>query len=163
MSGPVWSDFSRMNSEEELEALRSAALQGIVDGLRLTLDVGRCTLRLDRPGETYPVVCESCADGVRSLIGDTEVDLRGQPVVRIVVEEGRQEVEHDSRAAFDDPAFQRMLDSYGNVGAQIVTPIRHGGGLAGILSVHHLAAPRRWSDDEIDLAAGAASLLGRLL
>lgn len=144
-------------------SLRAAALQGILDALRRTLDVGRCTLRLDVRNDYYPVVHESRASGVRSLIGDTEVDLRGQPVAEIMSAEGRQEVQHDSRAAFADPAFQRMLDSYGNVGAQVVTPIRRNGRLVGILSVHHIGSPREWSEEEVELAAHAAELMERLL
>lgn len=152
-----------MSVETQLQELRSAALQGIVEALRETFEVGRCTLRLDVPGDTYPVVHESRAAGVRSLVGDTEVDLRGQPVVEIMAAEGRQEVQHDSRAAFDDPAFQRMLDSYGGIGAQIVTPIRRDRALVGIVSLHHLGSPRRWSDEETELASRAAGLLERLL
>ena len=40
------------------------------------------------------------------------------------------------RGAFDDPAFHRMLDTYGGLAAQIVTPIFGDGRLEAIVSVH---------------------------
>lgn len=126
-------------------------------------DIGRCTLRREREGETFPVVHESLAPGVGSLIGDRSVDLKGQPVVRVLTESGSQVVQDDCRTAFDDEAFQRMLDAYGGLGAQIVTPVHVDDRLVAIISLHHLGGPRRWTDGETELAREAADLVGRIL
>ncbi len=127
-------------------------------------DVGRCTLRRDVPGETYPVVCEALAPGVAGLIGDTRVDLRGQPVVRAMAAGSGQVVQPDSRAAFPgDEAFARMLDFYGGMRAQIVTPVSVGGELRAIVSLHELRDARRWTEEETWLAREAARLVGAIL
>ena len=41
-----------------------------------------------------------------------------------------------------------MLDTYGGLAAQIVTPIFSDGRLEAIVSVHALGAPRAWSDED---------------
>jgi GAF domain-containing protein len=97
------------------------------------------------------------------LIADTEVSLKGQPVVVALTSGEPQVVQHDSAAASDDPAFQRMLSSYGGMGAQIVTAVRVDGALLGIISLHHLGGTRTWSDAEIALASDAAALVARML
>jgi GAF domain-containing protein len=152
-----------MQIQEGDDRLQRSALQAIVDDLRRMFDVGRCTLRRDVPGEVFPVAHEALGPGVGSLIGDTRVDLRDQPVVRVLTEEGRQVVQDDCRAAFAEPAFQRMLEDYGGLGAQIVTPVWAAGELVAIVSLHHLGGPRAWSAAEIELAAGAAHLVGRIV
>jgi GAF domain-containing protein len=145
-----------------LTDLEDGVLRSLVAELRVMFDVGRCTLRLPLGG-SFPVVHEALAPGAGSIVGDTEVDLSGQPVVKVITEEHRQVVQDDCRRAYDDPAFQRMLEVYGGMGAQIVTPVLAGDELAGIVSLHHLGGPRRWTREEIDLAAGAARLVARIL
>lgn len=126
-------------------------------------DIERCTLRRERRGETFPVVHEALAPGVGSLIGDRSVDLRGQPVVRVLTESGSQVVQDDCRSAFADEAFQHMLDAYGGLGAQIVTPVHVEGDLRAIVSLHHLGGPRSWTAAEAGLARDAAALVGRVI
>ena len=72
-------------------------------------------------------------------------------------------MQDDSRAAYDDPAFQRMLDAYGGLAAQIVTAVESGGEVAAILSVHQLATPRRWTEEEAAACRRAAAELAGLL
>ena len=74
-----------------------------------------------------------------------------------------QVVQDDCRAAYDDPAFQRMLDVYGGLAAQIVTAVESDGEVAAILSVHQLAAARRWTPDEADACRRAAAELAGLV
>ena len=69
----------------------------------------------------------------------------------------------DAAAAYDDPAFQRMLEVYGGLAAQIVTPVMRDGTLEAIVSVHQLGAPRRWTDDEVAAATRAAERVRELL
>ena len=138
-------------------------VSGIVSELLALTDASRVTLRRDVPGPTaFPVVEEALAPGVGSLRGEATVHLPTQPVV-LEVQAGRQVVQDDCRMAFDDPEFQRMLDVYGGLAAQIVTPVIVVGRLEAIVSVHHLGRPRHWTDDEIAAASGAARRVGELL
>jgi GAF domain-containing protein len=140
--------------------------QAVCDVLRRLLEetrASRVTLRRDVPGDVpFPVVEEVLAPGVGSLRGERSVHLPTQPVV-LEVQKGNQVVQHDSRASFDDPEFQRMLDVYGGLAAQIVTPVAVDGSLRAIVSLHQLGAPRTWTDGEIGLARAAAEQIGELL
>ncbi len=135
----------------------------ILETLRAKTGAGRVTLRRDVPGDyAFPVTDEALAAGVASLRGERTVDLRTQPVVR-ELRHGRQVVQDDCRAAFDDDAFHRMLETYGGLAAQIVTPIFREGSLVAIVSVHQLGQPRHWSEEEVAAAARTAELVaGRL-
>lgn len=152
-----------MSTIQAIDDLQDRALDAVVEELRLMFDIGRCTLRRERSEETFPVVHEALAAGVGSLIGDTKVDLRGQPVVRVLTESGSQVVQDDCRTAFADDAFQHMLDAYGGLGAQIVTPVHIDGDLRAIVSLHHLDGPRSWTAGEAELARDAAGLVGRII
>lgn len=123
----------------------------------------RVTLRQDVPGEyAFPVTHEALAPGVASLGEERTVDLRTQPVVRELLERG-QVVQDDCRAAFDDPAFHRMLETYGGLAAQVVTPIFQEGRLRAIVSLHQLGRPRSWTAEEIGLCSRTAERVGALL
>ncbi len=152
-----------MEADAALTEIRIALLQCLVSELRRSFVVGRCTLRLAAPDALFPVACEAREPGVGSLIGDTSVDLRGQPVVEELGSGAPQVVQDDCRTASSDAAFQHMLSAYGGLGAQIVTAVRVDGELRGIISLHHLGEPRTWTEDEQALAARAAALAGALL
>ncbi|WP_187368747.1 GAF domain-containing protein [Baekduia soli] len=147
----------------DIAGLRAAALQAIVDALREQYGVGRCTLRLDVEDDVYPVAFEARADGVGTLIGDTTVVLKGQPVVEAMLAGAGQVVQHDSARASGDPAFQRMLVAYGGMAAQIVTAVRADGRLLGLLSLHELGAPRMWTEAETRGAVEACGLIAQVL
>jgi GAF domain-containing protein len=115
-----------------------------------------------RQGEGFPVTHEACAPGVPSIRGDTTVDLRSQPVA-LEVAAGRQVVQRDSRAAYDDPEFQRMLDVYGGLAAQIVTPVFRDRRVVAILSLHQLGEPRSWTNDEIRRCRETTERIAQLL
>jgi GAF domain-containing protein len=135
----------------------------ILERLLRDLRASRVTLRQDLPGDyAFPVTHEALADGVSSLIGERTVDLRNQPVVRELLQ-GRQVVQPDCVAAFDDPAFQRMLETYGGLSAQIVTPVFAGERLAGILSLHELGTPRAWTEHDAAACTQASARLGAFL
>ena len=135
----------------------------ILERLLRDLRASRITLRQDLPGDyAFPVTHEALADGVSSLLRERTVDLRNQPVVRELLQ-GRQVVQPDCVAAFDDPAFQRMLETYGGLSAQIVTPVFVGEGLAAILSLHELGAPRGWTEHDAAACTQAAARLGAFL
>jgi GAF domain-containing protein len=138
-------------------------LEDVLRDLLETTRASRVTLRCDVPGEQpFPVVEEVLAPGVGSLRGETSVHLPSQPVV-LEVQRGVQVVQADAAAAYDDPAFLGMLEAYGGLAAQIVTPVMRDGRLQAILSLHQLGTPRRWSDEEIAAATRAAERVGELL
>lgn len=138
-------------------------IDAILDGLLLDLRASRVTLRQDLPGDyAFPVTHEALAPGVGSLATERTVDLRNQPVVAELVQ-GRQVVQTDCRRAHDEPAFQAMLDLYGGLAAQIVTPIFVADRLAAIVSLHQLGAPRVWTDADVAACTSAANAIARRL
>ena len=139
-----------------------AEIEAILATLLEETGASRATLRSALTGDTFAVTHEALAPRARSLREERTVDLRTQPVVQ-EVRQLRQVVQHDCRTAYDDPAFQRMLDVYGGLAAQIVTPIVRDGRLAAILSLHQLGSPRRWTDDEVAAATRAAARIAELL
>jgi len=142
---------------------RMASAREVLDELLATTGASRVTLRRDVPGEdAFPVVEEALAPGVGSLREERTVHLPTQPVV-LELQRGRQVVQDDCATAFDDPAFHRMLDVYGGLAAQIVTPIEVDGRLVAIVSVHQLGAPRTWTPDEVAAATAAAQRIRELL
>src|ERR671936_1179806 len=122
-------------------------LQPLLADLMDETGASRVTLRRDLPGDyAFPVADEALAPGAPSLREERTVDLRTQPVVQELLL-GRQVVQDDCRTAYDEPAFRRMLETYGGLAAQIVTPIFVDGGLRAIVSLHQLGAPRAWTED----------------
>lgn len=135
----------------------------LLEELLARTGASRVTLRADVPGDyAFPVVEEAVAPGVGSLRDERTVDLRTQPVVALL-QRGEQVVQHDTRAAFDDPAFHRMLDAYGGLAAQIVTPVFVDGELKAIVSLHQLGSPRTWSETEAEACRRTAEQVAQLL
>jgi GAF domain-containing protein len=137
-------------------------LETVLAELLETTGASRVTLRQDLPGEVFPVTHEVLAAGVPS-IRDVETPNMGRQPVVVEVRRGRQVVQDACRSAFDDPDFQRMLELYGGLAAQIVTPVVRGGELKGIVSLHQLGRERHWSEEEIAAASRAADRVGELL
>jgi GAF domain-containing protein len=140
-----------------------SAIGDVLCDLLQATRASRVTLRRDVPGgRPFPVVTEVLAPGVGSIREETSVHLPSQPVV-LEVQRGVQVVQDDSAAAFDDPAFHHMLEAYGGLAAQIVTPVMREGRLEAILSLHQLGEPRTWSAEEIEAARRAANRVAELL
>jgi GAF domain-containing protein len=140
-----------------------ASVPDVLAELLEATGASRVTLRRDVPGEhAFPVVEEALAPGVGSLRDEASVHLPTQPVV-LEVQRGRQVVQDDCAAVYDDPAFQAMLAAYGGLAAQIVTPVLRDGQLEAILSLHQLGKSRRWTGDEVAAATNAAARIGELL
>jgi 2-dehydropantoate 2-reductase len=146
-----------------VRALEQGTIESLLGELRVALRADRVTLRQDVPGDyAFPVTVEALGAGVGSLRDERTVDLRTQPVVALL-RRGEQVVQDDTRGAFDDPAFHRMLDTYGGLAAQIVTPIFGDGRLEAIVSVHALGKPRAWSDEDTAACRRAADRVRDLL
>jgi GAF domain-containing protein len=137
--------------------------QEVVEELLGATGASRCTLRRDVPGDFFPVTNEALAAGAPSIRNERRTDLRKAPVVRQLLETRAQVVQDDCASAYEDPAFQRMLDLYGGLAAQVVTPVFLDGQLAAIVSLHQLGAPRRWTDEEVGLAREAGERVRALL
>jgi GAF domain-containing protein len=56
-----------------------------------------------------------------------------------------------------------MLKHYGDMRAQIVTPLFHEDSLAAVLSIHSLGQLRSWTPEETALARSADRLLGLMV
>jgi GAF domain-containing protein len=139
-----------------------STIAAILEALLAETGASRVTLRRGVDGAyVFPVTDEALAPGVASLRDERSVDLGTQPVAA-EVRSRRQVVQDDSRLAYDDPAFQRMLDVYGGVAAQIVTPVETATGVAAILSVHQLGSPRTWTQEPA-ACSRAASRIAALL
>jgi GAF domain-containing protein len=141
-----------------------AEIDDVLEALLRSTGASRVTLRQDVPGDyAFPVTHEALAAGVASLREERTIDLRNQPVA-LEVAAGRQVVQDDCAQAYDDPAFHRMRETYGGLAAQIVTPVPAADGrLAGIVSLHQLVSPRRWTEGEIEACRNAAARVGELL
>jgi GAF domain-containing protein len=131
--------------------------------LLATTGASRVTLRQDVPGTyAFPVTHEARVPAAPSLREERTVDLKEQPVVLELLQ-GHQVVQDDCKTAFDEPAFHTMLETYGGLAAQIVTPVFAGDRLAAIVSLHQLGMPRSWTDAEVAACTRAAARVGELL
>ena len=139
-----------------------AEIDAILGELLAGTGASRVTLRQDLPGDVFPVTHEALTGGVPAIKGVATPDMARQPVV-LEVQQGRQVVQEDCEAASAEPHFREMLELYGGLRAQIVTPIVREGRLAAIVSLHQLGRTRRWTEDEIAAASRAAAKVGALL
>ena len=154
----------RLILDRDVQGLRNAAAQAVLDEVRTKLNVQRCTLRRDVQGKgVFGVALESRSPGVRALLGDFTIVQSGQPVVQALLAKRAQVVQNDSRNATAEPAFQTMLDHYGDMRAQIVTPVVRNDGLVGVLSIHQLGTLRDWTKEETQYAWAATELLGEIM
>jgi len=131
---------------------------------RLLAETGasRVTLRRETPGAVFPVTDEALAAGTDSIVGVETPNMATQPVV-LEVGQGRQVVQDDCLAASDAPHFRAMLELYGGMRAQIVTPIVRESRTVAIVSLHQLGRTRAWSEAEIELCRETAERVGALL
>jgi GAF domain-containing protein len=137
-------------------------IEPILDELLAATGASRVTLRRDVPGDVFPVTHEVRGEGIPSIAGLETPDMSRQPVV-LEVQRGRQVVQDDCPAASDEPHFREMLELYGGLRAQIVTPIVRDGRLVAIVSLHQLGRTRAWTDAEIEAASRTAAQVGELL
>jgi GAF domain-containing protein len=137
-------------------------IDAILGELLGTTGASRVTLRQDVPGDVFPVTNEVVAGGASPIKGMATPDMARQPVV-LEVQQGRQVVQEDCLATSDELHFREMLELYGGLRAQIVTPVVRDGRVAAIVSLHQLGRTRRWTEDEIAAASETARKVGELL
>jgi GAF domain-containing protein len=118
--------------------------QEILDQLRADTAVFRTTLRLE-DGD-FAIAAESLGEGADSLAGPLPFDLRTTGTYQWVAKERRILVQSDVRAGPNPP--RELFEVYG-VGSQMLSGLFDDDGLVGIISVHHAATTREWTDAEI--------------
>jgi GAF domain-containing protein len=135
--------------------------QGIVEELLERTGASRVTIRLDSPGDVFPVAAEALGPGVRSIKDATEIDLRAAPTFTFLEREKRNLIQNDVTDAADPPPPE-LIELYG-VRAQMLAPIVQDDRLAGIVSVHYAPSARRWTAADVaalnDAARRAAEAL----
>lgn len=129
--------------------------QEIVDGLLEATAASRVTIRLERPGETLPIVAEALAPGIPSLQGPSTIDLRAAPTVRYLAETLGTLIQDDLLAT-DTPPPPELIQQYG-ARAQMLAAVGSDGTLAAIVSVHYSPGPRHWTDGEVAALEAAAA------
>ena len=134
----------------------------ILEGLLAETEASRVTLRQDMPGDVLPITHEALAPGASSIRDVATPDMARQPVV-LLVQQGHQVVQADCLAASDEPIFREMLELYGGMRAQIVTPVVRDGRVVAVVSLHQLGRERSWTEDEVESARRAAEQVGELL
>lgn len=121
------------------------ALQTILDELREETAVFRTTLRLEADG--FEITCESLGEGAASLKGPVPFDLSKTDTYRFLEQERRILVQDDVRAGPAPP--KQLYEDYG-VGSQLLAGLFDDDRMIGIISVHHAAEPRAWTEDEVE-------------
>ena len=124
----------------------TVSFQPIVDDLLAATGASRITLRLDTPGDNFPVVAEALAPGVAS-IREGRLDQRNAPTARRLMETLDVLVQSDTLAA-DPPPPPELIQHYGTL-AQMLGPIVADGVVIGWLSVHENRGPREWEPAEV--------------
>ena len=137
-------------------------IDAVLEQLLAATGASRVTVREDVAGDVFPVTHEVLADSVRPIRGVATPEMARQPVV-LEIQKGRQVVQDDCLAASEEPHFRVMLELYGGLRAQIVTPVLREGRVAAIVSLHQLGRTRRWTAAEAEAARGAAARVGELL
>ena len=137
-------------------------IDALLHDLLASTGASRVTLREDRPDDVFPVTHEALADGAAPITGVVTPDMARQPVVQ-QVQQGRQVVQDDCLASSEEPHFRAMLELYGGLRAQIVTPVMRGGRVAAIVSLHQLGRTRQWTEEEVARARETAERVGELL
>src|SRR5262249_34846162 len=126
----------------------------IVEKLLTDLGASRTTIRLDRPDATFPVVAEALAPGMRSIAGETSIDLRAAPTFVFLAEERRPLIQANVLDT-EHPPPPELIELYG-ARAQMLAPILRDGEMVGILSVHYAPGPREWTVEDIATLERAA-------
>jgi GAF domain-containing protein len=137
-------------------------IDAILGELLAATGASRVTLRQDVAGDVFPVTNEALADGTPSIRGVATPDMARQPVV-LEVQQGRQVVQDDCLAASEEAHFRAMLELYGGLRAQIVTPVVRGGRMVAIVSLHQLGRTRAWTAAEVEAARDTARRVEELL
>ena len=129
------------------------SLQTIIEELLTATGASRATIRLDRPGEDFPVAAEALAPGIRSIAGDLSFGIRSSGTVGHLEREQQILVQPDIMGVEPAPSPE-LLERYGTR-SQMLAPLVRNGSLFGIVSVHYNVGPREWTAAEVAVLEGA--------
>jgi GAF domain-containing protein len=87
------------------------------------------------------------APGVDSIAGDRTIPIRESATFKWIDRERRILVQDDLLAADPAPAAA-LIERYG-ARSQMLAPIERRGELIGLVSVHYVPGPRRWSKGDV--------------
>ena len=121
--------------------------QRTVETLLQQTGASRTTLRLDQPDGFFPVAAEALAPGIRSIAGDSSIDLGASATFQSLERKRKLLIQSDLLAADPAPPAE-LIELYG-ARAQMLAPVVRDGALAGIVSVHYSPGPRAWTDDDV--------------
>jgi GAF domain-containing protein len=150
-----WQTVHALATTGKLPPLIASSLNAeLTELLRVLLDetkAGRTTIRLDLPSFGFALskpAAEAKRSGVAGLLEQSAPGIENAPPVEYLRRERKILVQDDVKAASPDSATPaELIDSYG-LRAQILGPILRDGKLIGIISVHDVTAPRRWTEAE---------------
>ena len=135
--------------------------QTAIETLLQRTGASRTTLRLDRPEGFFPVVAEALAPGIRSIAGDTSIDLRASATFQSLERDQQLLIQSDLLAADPAPPAE-LIELYG-ARAQMLAPVVRDDSLVGIVSVHYSQGSRAWTyDDVAALEAAVEQVLAEL-
>ena len=130
------------------------SLQETLDQLRKETAVFRTTLRLE--ANDFMIECESLGEGAASLKGPVPFDLSKTGTYSWLAETREILVQNDVR---DGPAPPKELFEVYGVGSQLLAGLFSDERMIGIISVHHAAEPREWTDVEVSALKRAAAAI----
>lgn len=121
----------------------------------------RTTVRMRTPAGDFPVIAEARGAGVRSLTGETGIDLRAAPTF-IALERDGEILVQDDLLTVDPAPPPELVERYG-ARAQMLAPIRDGDAMVAFVSVHEGRGPRPWTDEDVAALRRAASDVASVL
>ncbi len=139
-------------------------LDAILADLREAASASRTTIRLDIPEfniHVDDVYAEALLPGVASLKLDSSLNQRSLATV-LWLDEHRELLIQENCATADVPPPKALMGVYG-VKAQLLGPLVWHDRLVGWISIHHIPAVRRWSQQDINAMETALSKTRTLL
>ena len=126
--------------------------EDLMEQLRHEVKTFRTALRLETPGDTFPVVAESLGETAETTKGPLPYDLTAVGTVQWLMKEKRILVQHD---CYKGPQPPKELMEVEHVGAQLLGPLFRGDTLVGIVAAHHADEPRQWTGEDVAAMAHA--------
>jgi diguanylate cyclase (GGDEF)-like protein len=139
----------------------ASALKVILKSSAKALGTHRCAY-WETNGDPSATRCVLAYDDVVQNFVDETPDTRFaavlHPLLRHVLSSDRalvvSDVDQDPRSALSCEYFHAM-----DIKAMMIVPVRHAGGVAGLLTLSHFAQPRGWDREEADFADNVAKLI----
>ncbi len=152
---------TRFEPERTACDTRGVTVQEVVNALHEAVGASRTTVRVDTPGQVFPVAAECVSPGVAPIRGESSIDLREAKTFRFLERELRPLIQNDlARDRLAPPP--ELIRRYG-VKAQMLAPVVRDGRMAAFVSVHYVPSARRWSPRDVALLEDAARAVGELL